>query len=188
MRSYRNDRVEINALGGSYVFGGWNNLNGIAYGGTIIGCGNGSHGNTGEYAMVFGADSTAIGNYSLALGMSLVTNSYMSTAIGSGNIGSGNPTSWVETDPLFEAGNAMWGAWETPENKSNAITTLKNGQTTLTNKAWKADNAVPPTATNSNGEALVVEGHSVFKGNTVLNGQVTIAVPQGDISMGIYGN
>lgn len=76
--------------------------------------------------------------------------------------------------------------------RSNAITTLKNGQTTLTNKAWNADNSVPAGNENSHGQALVVEGHSLLKGNTtiqgntVINGRVTITVPQGDISMGIY--
>ena len=91
----------------------------------------------------------------------------------------------MESDPLFEVGNgsAPRGGQEPPSTtRSNAITTLKNGQTTLTNKAWKADPNVAPTEDNSYGRALVVEG------NTVLNGNVTIAVPQGDISMGIYGN
>ncbi len=71
------------------------------------------------------------------------------------------------------------------------MTVLMNGQTTLTNKEWKmATTAVPnapataladPTsATDSGGNALVVDGHAV------LNGKVIISVPQGDISMGIY--
>lgn len=80
-------------------------------------------------------------------------------------------------------------------NPSNAITTLKNGRTALTNKYWDANapTAVPANATeSSNGEALSVEGHAVIngnatlKGNTVLEGKVTLAQPQGDISMGIY--
>ena len=63
------------------------------------------------------------------------------------------------------------------------------GQTTLTNNPWKtrivtvSPLADPTPATNdSGGNALVVDGH------TVLNGKVVISVPQGDISMGIYGN
>jgi hypothetical protein len=90
---------------------------------------------------------------------------------------------------LFELGNGapeyavdFWSS-----NYSNAITTLKNGQTTLTNKAWlNRDSGISATAdpssatTDSGGEALVVEGH------TRLKGKVTIEEPQGDISMGIY--
>ena len=85
---------------------------------------------------------------------------------------------------MLEVGNGNPNAatFET----SNAITTLKNGQTTLTNKAWKANPSAPladpdPT-TDSGGNALVVEGH------TVLKGKVVIEQVQGDISMGIYGD
>ena len=163
-----------------FVFGEINTLNGNSYGGVSIGAYNGSQGNTGEYSVTLGADSTAIGNYSTAIGMGAVSYSYMNTALGSGNIGDGSATAWIETDPLLELGNKEWGGWESKENRSNAITTLKNGQTTLTNKAWKANPAVAPTTSNSNGNALVVDGH------TVLNGKVIISVPQGDISMGIY--
>jgi hypothetical protein len=77
--------------------------------------------------------------------------------------------------------------WTEPDasTRSNAITTLKNGQTTLTNKHWKAHASTPladPAAgIASGGEALVVEGH------TRLKGKVIIEQAQGDISMGIYG-
>ena len=154
----------------------------------------------GNYAIALGCSSTAQGDFSMALGTCLTTGSYMQTAVGIGNLGiAGNKTSWVETDPLFEAGNSSdWGS--TP---SNAITTLKNGQTTLTNKAWKADPTVAGPI-NSNGQALVVEGHADLKGNTVLEGnavvngettlkgktvlqgKVVIEQAQGDISMGDY--
>ena len=88
-------------------------------------------------------------------------------------------------DGLFRVGNGSSG------NLSDALTVLKSGQTTLTNKIWKSRDTltVPATAdpsetdtTDSGGNALVVDGH------TVLNGKVTISVAQGDISMGIYGN
>jgi hypothetical protein len=78
-------------------------------------------------------------------------------------------------------------SWDEPPftSRSNAISTLKNGQTTLTNKAWLANAetpmADPDSLTDSGGEALVVEGH------TRLRGKVIIEQAQGDISMGIYG-
>lgn len=70
--------------------------------------------------------------------------------------------------------------------KTDKMKTLKNGQTTLTNKAWKRRDVNTVSATEdpstettySDGNALVVDGH------TVLNGKVLISEPQGDISMG----
>ena len=154
---------------------------------------------TGDNSTTFGGvGNHAIGFSSMATGFWTKASAAYSSALGSLNCGlATNATEWVETDPLFELGNgqAVRSSQEPDASmRSNAITTLKNGQTTLTNKAWNADHSVAASPENSNGQALVVEGHSVLKGNTtiqgntVLNGQVTIAVPQGDISMGIYGN
>jgi hypothetical protein len=128
-----------------------------------------------------GVNSFAAGNFATA-------GSFSSTALGSYNSSFGGNYSWIETDPILMVGNGT-----APNLTSNALVTLKNGNTTLTNKAWKAANpsATPnaPTALvdpgttidpDSGGNALVVDGH------TVLNGKVIISVPQGDISMGIY--
>ena len=182
----RDNRIDI---GSGFVLGSSNYLSGNANGGVLIGFYNGRRGDSGERSVTLGTDSTAIGNYSTAIGTSVVSYSYMNTALGTGNVGGGSATSWIETDPLLELGNKEWGAWQVPENRSNAITTLKNGQTTLSNKAWKANVKVdsaqtlvdpPATTTDSAGEALVVEGH------TRLKGKVVIEQAQGDISMGIY--
>ena len=70
------------------------------------------------------------------------------------------------------------------------MTILKNGQTTLSNKAWvnrdpnlvSATEDPSPETTDSGGNALVVEGHTVMKG------KVIIEEVQGDISMGAFGN
>ena len=136
-----------------------------------------------------GVGNQALGFSSFASGFWTKAAACQSVALGSLNLGSGSSAdTWVETDPLLELGNgnAPRSASE-PEagNRSNAITTLKNGQTTLTNKAWKANASTPlsdPDADSaSGGEALVVEGH------TRLKGKVIIEQAQGDISMGIYG-
>lgn len=139
----------------------------------------------GYESTALGSHTLANGNYSLAVGWATISNSLGTMAIGSHNIGiAGNNSSWIETDSVFELGNGQDG-----NARSNAITTLKNGQSTLTNKAWKAHVTAnstqaladpPATDTDSGGNALVVEGH------TVLKGKVVIEVPQGDISMGIY--
>ncbi len=137
---------------------------------------------SGQNATAIGTTSRATGNSALALGQNTIARSISETVIGRFNKQDSMASSviWYETDVLFRVGNGS-----SMLSLSDAITTLKNGQTTLTNKAWKANPtsplADPPaTTTDSGGEALVVDGH------TVLNGKVTISVPQGDISMGNY--
>ena len=83
----------------------------------------------GQYTIASGYNSTAMGNQttasgyvSTAMGRSTKADSRTSTAIGAYNIGGGNPTEWIETDPLFEIGNGS-----SSTNKHNALTVLKNG-------------------------------------------------------------
>jgi hypothetical protein len=52
---------------------------------------------------------------------------FASTTIGRYNIGGGNQTSWVNTDPLFEVGNGGSNL-----SRSNALTVLKNGNLGIT--------------------------------------------------------
>ena len=56
----------------------------------------------------------------------------------------------------------------------------------LTNKAWRANPsaplAEPDLTTDSGGNALVAEGH------TVLKGKVIIEQAKGDVAIGIYGD
>ncbi|BCU78021.1 hypothetical protein [Luteolibacter sp. LG18] len=139
----------------------------------------------------------AVGNYAFASGYEVGAYAAYATSLGSRNLTRGNILSstfdeWVETEALFELGNGKPGI--TPYQFSNAITTLKNGRTTLTNKYWVSSTpaAVPSSTAASSGEALVAEGHSELKGNvtvggkTRLKGEVILDQPQGDISMGIY--
>jgi hypothetical protein len=129
----------------------------------------------GAAAIGEGANTTVIGNSS-----TVKTHLFGSAAIGRYPNQWESASAWVESDPLLLVGNGSSTALT-----SNAITTLKNGQTTLTNKEWKANPSAPladPAATtDSGGEALVVDGH------TRLRGKVIIEQAQGDISMGIYG-
>jgi hypothetical protein len=136
-----------------------------------------------------GQANAANGPYCYAMGSRVTAGAAYSFALGAQNLSAGlaapgvEQTSWLEPSILLEIGN---GNPEAPGfETSNAITTLKNGQTTLTNKAWKAAPsdplADPAPTTDSEGNALVVEGH------TVLKGKVIIEQAQGDISMGIYG-
>ena len=135
-----------------------------------------------EYAFAHGYSVYATGKYSTVIGRNAAANSYAETVLGRFNKGdsSANAVDWAEADALFRIGN---GTDPEPSGTSDAVTVRKNGETTLTNKAWKdyglglEEPSVPDAA---EGRALVVDGH------TLLNGKVTITEPQGDISMGIY--
>jgi hypothetical protein len=145
----------------------------------------------GEYSTALGHNSFAYGDGSAALGAQNSAMTYKEAVVGGRNIPSvGSKNQWVPTESQFVVGNGS-----PTSGVSNALVTLKNGRTSLINKYWSATTptAVPTNATeSSNGEALSVEGHAVMKGNTtlkgntVLEGKVTLAQPQGDISMGVY--
>ncbi|MES2660582.1 MAG: hypothetical protein V4689_18295 [Verrucomicrobiota bacterium] len=179
------DGVSSIAMGGYDPESTWTANQALSTGAVALG----GRANTaiGDYSYAMGAWTTSSGSNSFALGTRVTSDSAYSVAVGSLNLSSMNPpapfpaTGWDEESMLFELGNGNPDASD-PIGASNAITTLKNGQTTLTNKAWKADPAVAPAAENSQGEALVVEGH------TRLKGKVVIEQEQGDISMGNYGD
>ncbi|HEY9156261.1 MAG TPA: LamG-like jellyroll fold domain-containing protein [Opitutaceae bacterium] len=152
----------------------------------------------GSEAQAAGSRSTAIGYQSeargwdsAALGSYTYAKSLGEVAVGAFNYRHpGAVGSWIATDMQFVVGNGT-----SAQDYSNALEVQKNGRTSLINKYWDANapTAVPTNATEaSNGEALSVEGHAVMRGNTilkgdtVLEGKVTLAQPQGDISMGVY--
>jgi hypothetical protein len=76
-----------------------------------------------NFSTAMGSSTTASGAYSTSMGMNTNASSYASLAIGRYNVGVGNASSWVSTDPLFEIGNGTSSA-----SKSNAMTVLKNGR------------------------------------------------------------
>jgi hypothetical protein len=96
-----------------------------------------------------GNGTTASGDSSTAMGAGTRAESLSSTAVGSFNVGGGSATVWTATDPIFEIGNSQLG---TP--RSNAVTVLKNGNTTiagtLTSGAITATGAI-----TSAGQAVV---------------------------------
>jgi hypothetical protein len=160
----------------------------IALGGLDFVYGDANHAEGDNSAAIGGVRNYATGIASFASGNWSHANSAYSVALGSMNLApTGDPDAWVETDSLFELGNGIAASSASPpaSARSNAITTLKNGRTTLTNKAWlaavtaDAEAALedPAPTTDSGGEALVVDGH------TRLRGKVVIEQPQGDIPM-----
>lgn len=140
------------------------------------------HSTAAGYRSIAMGSGTTQAQYSVAIGLGTEIRSYSGVALGTfNNVQYGSLTSPVGTDTLLVVGNGT--GWTGPE-RSDAILTLKNGKTTLINKTWSSSTplADPNTSdtTDANGVALRVQGH------TELQGKVTIAVPQGDIDMGIY--
>ncbi len=79
---------------------------------------------SGLYSTAMGGSTIASGTYSTALGSLTNAKAYASTAIGQYNVGLGNSTSWVETDPILEVGIGRFSS-----SRINAMTILKNGNT-----------------------------------------------------------
>jgi len=105
---------------------------------------------SGFASIAMGAGSNASGDYSTAMGRSTFASSYASMAIGRFNVGGGDPSNWVETDPLFEIGNGVLGI-----SSKNALTVLKNG-THIMNSSIDANPEIilggtADTATGDNG-------------------------------------
>ncbi len=76
---------------------------------------------SGYNSLALGFSNLASANYSLAMGVLSTAQSYNVFTIGRYNVGGGNATSWINTDPLFEIGNGISSA------HANAMTVLKNG-------------------------------------------------------------
>ena len=84
---------------------------------------------SGDASTVWGYANTASGNYSTAFGFSNQAQSYLETVLGRyAIVSSGNPSSWVGSEPLFVIGNGT-----TSIGRSNALTILKNGRIGLQN-------------------------------------------------------
>jgi len=140
---------------------------------------------SGNWSRATGNSSTATQPFAMASGQWAKADTQGEIAFGRYNAQSVSSSSWNDEDALFRLGN---GTGTTSDLRSDALTVLKNGRATIINKAWDEDyTADPDTAlddpsstTDSEGEALVVRGH------TRLKGKVVIEVPQGGISMGLY--
>ncbi len=162
------------------VSGSFNNLAGPVGGGSLgwnsVALGTSNDIQAG-IAWTIGHSNQVEGIASTTLGWGLINPVHSTVMLGTFNAAvTGDALNYADNNPSFVLGNGSSSA------RSNAIVTLKNGETTLKNKAWDSQDplVVPATANMSDGRALVVEGH------TLLKGQVIIAEPQGDISMGIY--
>ena len=84
---------------------------------------------SGAYSTTWGLNTTASGAYSTAFGRENISPSYLETVFGAysttGN--TGNSTTWVGSDRLFNIGNGTSSNYGAIVNRSNALTILKYG-------------------------------------------------------------
>ncbi|WP_179320301.1 tail fiber domain-containing protein [Winogradskyella helgolandensis] len=152
----------------------------------------------GSYTTASGGFSTAMGSYttasgiaSTAIGSGTTASSYASLAIGRYNVGGGNATSWVTSDPLFEVGVGTFSS------HSNALTILKNGKvgigTSTPSTYLHITNGSDASYTNNSGYMVIGEvtgTNIVFDQNEIIarnNGAISTLFLQqdgGDVRVG----
>lgn len=103
---------------------------------------------SGYAATAFGQQTIAPGIYSVAHGYRTYGEAMNVAVFGRFNVGGGNPTSWVATDPLFEVGN---GYGSSSFQRNNAFTILKNGNVGITT-------ATPSATLDVEGTFQLVDG------------------------------
>jgi hypothetical protein len=121
---------------GGYSFAGGCGNSATGAGGISLGTYNAASGtgavalggyntSSGYFSMVMGALNSSSGSYTTASGLYTTATAFASFTIGTFNVGGGNPTSWVGTDPVFEIGNGTSSA------PSDALVVYKNGNAAL---------------------------------------------------------
>jgi hypothetical protein len=119
----------------------------------------------GNSATALGSGTSAFGTSATALGDSTAAGAFASVAIGRYNLGAyavGGDINWIPTDPVFEIGNGTQGT------RSNALTVLKNGKTTLFNATTRN----PAIVLDPNAGSILVNNQPVLTAAT--NGNVGI--------------
>ncbi len=87
---------------------------------------------SGDGSTSMGVYTRALGTNSTAAGCFTTATAQTSFVVGLFNVGGGNPTTWVPTDPLFEIGNG------TATSPSDAMLVDKSGNVTATTFITKA--------------------------------------------------
>ncbi len=113
--------------------------------------------NIGNFSVAFGFNTLASGENSSAFGNFTKAEAYRSAAFGYYNVGGGNPTSTVASNPLFEIGNGT-----SSTDRANAFTVLKNGNLGIGTAAPKARLHVVDSAVLFEGPSFVSNPAPLF--------------------------
>ena len=105
---------------------------------------------TGSFSFATGYETEATTFYASAFGRGTKATSLNSFVVGRYNIDSGDPSNWINSDPLFVVGN---GSNDT--DRKNALVVNKNGYTTLSH-------------------VLDVKGSTYLRGNTRVEGELDV--------------
>jgi hypothetical protein len=149
-----------------------------AIGGGISNQANGSHSSVGG-----GFTNTAGGSYSFTVGNNNTAQSYGESVLGLfATVGSGTATSTVTTDRLFVVGNGTGTS-----ARSNALTILKNGNTTVGGSLSINGNGTDasvafPTGRGTNNQVLTTDGSGGTTWATPNQGTITSVTGTAPIS------
>ena len=125
---------------------------------TVFGVSNTS---SGFISFAIGGNTNASGFNSFSAGLETTADSYSSFALGRSNIGGGNPTSWVDSDPLFEIGNGTNNS-----NRRNALTILKDGTILQHSSLNTYDELVGAGAAAFGNQSFAAGDYSLTAGNS----------------------
>jgi hypothetical protein len=182
LQNFRNNADEVASGHFSAVLGGWRNKASgdysVAMGKESVASGEysiaiGYHSSASNFGSVslgggiasgyrataLGNSATASGAYSFASGYNNTSQSLVETVMGNNaTIGSGNANEFIDTDRLFVVGNGA-----SSSNKRNALTILKNANTTIggsltINGNGTGTSYVFPTDRGTNGQVLSTDG------------------------------
>jgi hypothetical protein len=106
---------------------------------------------SGDVSTAMGRNTTASGDVSTAMGRRTTAQANGSLVIGRNNVISGTPDTWIETEPLFVAGNGP-----SESEKSNAFTLFKDGRINIGGDTYRVNHII--YATNANGARLTTGG------------------------------
>jgi hypothetical protein len=149
----------------SSVVGGFNNTSSGQY---SLSSGRQTNA-SGDYSVALGHTNTSSGDFSIALGFENTSSSFGETTIGLYATNAvGNAFLHVPSDRLFAIGNGT--AWDA---RSNALTVLKNGNTTIAGTLTLGDITIPNTDGTA-GQVLVTDGSGELSWASV--GASTLAI------------